>query len=470
MRWWPQASDRSPRPSQARWRSLTTIFVVRCITIVGLRPHARLLPAVSVWLSLLAALASNATAQHRFDSWTTENGLPQNSVNDILQTRDGYLWLATLGGLVRFDGVRFVVFDRSVDGIGSQRLLALHEDRMGTLWAGTDDGMLIRYRNGQFITYAREDGLPHAPAVRIEEDDDGSLWVTSIGAITRFDGKGFVTFGSDYFAPGVSAPPATRYLDAWWSEDATGLHALVKGRVRTFPVRSELGGAEINRVTLDRRGTLWMSTTSAGVIKASDGLLERYTTRNGTPDTDSGGAFFEGHRGDFWFGDRAHLYRVKNGRQERIQLPGAPLSELRSFYVDREGSTWLGTTATGLHRLRDPLITVHSEGDGVSVKIAYSIFEDRTGAIWIGNGGLKRYANGRFTSYWSAEGVSPDRVTSIYEDKGGTLWVGTYGGLRSFRNGRFRPFDDASGFLKGGIWSVHEDRSGTFCSRRTQAS
>ena len=94
-------------------------------------------------------------AQPRFDSWTTENGLPQNSIRDILQTRDGYLWLATEGGLVRFDGARFVVFDKSVPGFEGQRIGALHEDRHGALWAGTSDGTLIRYDGGRFTTFLR---------------------------------------------------------------------------------------------------------------------------------------------------------------------------------------------------------------------------------------------------------------------------------------------------------------------------
>jgi ligand-binding sensor domain-containing protein len=88
--------------------------------------------------------------QYAHETWTTEDGLPQNSINDILQTRDGYLWLATFGGLVRFDGAQFVVFNRSIEGIKSQRIKALYEDKKGTLWAGTEEGMLIRYREGEF--------------------------------------------------------------------------------------------------------------------------------------------------------------------------------------------------------------------------------------------------------------------------------------------------------------------------------
>jgi ligand-binding sensor domain-containing protein len=131
----------------------------------------------SVFAVVFLALASPAHAQLRFDSWTTENGLPQNSVNDILQTSDGYLWVATFGGLVRFDGLRFTIFDRSVPGIESQRIQALHEDRGGTLWAATEDSMVIRYRNERFTTFRMSDGQPQRPAVRMKRTrraDSGS--------------------------------------------------------------------------------------------------------------------------------------------------------------------------------------------------------------------------------------------------------------------------------------------------------
>src|SRR5262245_54505150 len=101
-----------------------------------------------VCLSILLALSlwtTTARAQYRFDHWTADNGLPQNSVRDIVQTRDGYLWLATLDGLVRFDGVRFTVFNKSTSpGIVSNRFLQLYEDGKGDLWATTENSGLTR--------------------------------------------------------------------------------------------------------------------------------------------------------------------------------------------------------------------------------------------------------------------------------------------------------------------------------------
>src|SRR5437588_434839 len=103
--------------------------------------------------ALLASLllASTAVAQYRLDHWTADNGLPQNSVYGIVQTRDGYLWVATVDGLARFDGVRFTVFNKSNSpGIINNRFTTLFEDSRGDLWAGTENSGIVRYHNGRF--------------------------------------------------------------------------------------------------------------------------------------------------------------------------------------------------------------------------------------------------------------------------------------------------------------------------------
>src|SRR5215831_7130812 len=117
-----------------------------------------------------------ARGQYRFDSWTTDSGLPQNSVRAILQTRDGYLWLATSDGLVRFDGVRFTVFNKgSNTGINSNRFTCLAEDNHGALWAGTEDGGLTRYQNGGFTSYTMPGGLLNNRVERVRVEPDGQL-------------------------------------------------------------------------------------------------------------------------------------------------------------------------------------------------------------------------------------------------------------------------------------------------------
>src|SRR4026209_214960 len=127
-----------------------------------------------VLLCLCAITASAQYSPYRFDHWTTDNGLPQNTVYDVIQTRDGYLWLTTFDGLARFDGVRFTVFDKSNSkGINSNRFTDLYEARDGTLLIGTEDAGLTVCRNGIFTTYTTADGLPSNQTLRILSDPNG---------------------------------------------------------------------------------------------------------------------------------------------------------------------------------------------------------------------------------------------------------------------------------------------------------
>src|SRR5262245_39625153 len=123
--------------------------------------------------------------------WTTEDGLPQNSVNAIVQTRDGYLWLATFGGLARFDGVRFTIFNSAnAPGLKSNRITALVEDRRGVLWLGSETGELMSLENGVGTTYPMTGALQGGSVMNIMEDGAGVLWAGTQKGLARFqDGK-----------------------------------------------------------------------------------------------------------------------------------------------------------------------------------------------------------------------------------------------------------------------------------------
>src|SRR5215469_8132012 len=122
-----------------------------------------------------------AMTQYIHDAWGAKDGLPQNSVLALAQTPDNYLWLGTEEGLVRFDGVRFSVFDRNTSGIGSNLVLALQVDHQGTLWIGTSGGGLVRYRDGRFKAFTTRDGLSSDSVQALYEDVQGTLWIGTDG-------------------------------------------------------------------------------------------------------------------------------------------------------------------------------------------------------------------------------------------------------------------------------------------------
>jgi len=142
------------------------------------RPWAMLLCYLGVLI--LVGSSARAAARYRFDGWNTDSGLPQNTVTSILQTHDGYLWFTTRDGLVRFDGIRFTVFNKgNTPGINSTQLVVLSEVRSGNLWAGTQNGGLTRYREGKFFTYNTQQGLLDERVIWVQEDDAGHVLVST---------------------------------------------------------------------------------------------------------------------------------------------------------------------------------------------------------------------------------------------------------------------------------------------------
>ena len=130
-------------------------------------------------------------AQYRFDSWTTDDGLPQNSVYSITQTPDGYIWLTTLDGLVRFDGVRFTVFNKNNQkNLPGNRFVKLFAEADNTLWICMEESGLVRYRNGEFQTFTTADGLPSNRVQEIQKDADESLLILTDNGTARWrDGR-----------------------------------------------------------------------------------------------------------------------------------------------------------------------------------------------------------------------------------------------------------------------------------------
>ena len=151
------------------------------------------------WLCSASALAldpTKAITQYVQDVWTTNNGLPQNTIQCVAQTSDGYLWFSTVGGLVRFDGLRFTIFNSAnTDAFVNDNIFALFTDREGTLWIGPERGGVVRYRNGEFKRYAAQDGFALEAIRAIRQDRAGNIWIGGWGGIYRFREGKFTHWG-----------------------------------------------------------------------------------------------------------------------------------------------------------------------------------------------------------------------------------------------------------------------------------
>jgi ligand-binding sensor domain-containing protein len=437
-------------------------------------------------------------------SWGTQEGLPQDSAQSIAQTPDGYLWIATLEGLARFDGYRFTVFDnQSSPPLPDNDVQVLHLSRDGTLWAGLYTGGLVAYRDGAFQTYGEREGLPSAQILALTEDSAGNLWIGTGGAgVVRFargrfqsftkteglasevvnallsDGAGGVWIGSvgglDRFSDGQirhyradrSHQPSVTSLVAdgerLWIGTPDGLFR-TEGEHVVFDERTHaLSHRRVQALLLDRTGSLWVGT--------EDGLncvRDRSVTRLGTKDGLSDNvilALFEDPEGDLWVGTiQGGVNRLHKGPVTAYtSAQGLSSSSIETVLSARNGGLWIGEATTVDLMLGASVQQVGSPGD-LGRSAVTALTEDRRGRLWAGNAlGVHCLEAGRWSHYTTRDGLAPGVVRALLEDRRGRLWIGTDGGGLAFlENGRFGSLTTRDGLAGDRIRALLEDERGT---------
>ncbi|MEW6127678.1 MAG: two-component regulator propeller domain-containing protein [Acidobacteriota bacterium] len=400
---------------------------------------------------------------YHFDVWTTDNGLPQNSINSILQSRDGYLWFTTYDGLVRYDGVQFTVFNAgNTPELKSSRFSHLFEDRDGYLWVNTEANQLIRYKDGEFVTFSKEDGLTGTLILQIRQDEGSPLLVHSESDVVYLkDGR--------FFAQDPSSPRL--YNDfgypvrsgAVWHLDETGLHRLEQGRVTAHAWISGLTSRDIKVVFEDRQGVLWVGASRGLLLRFKDGAFNYYSQKDGLPDNRIN-VLCDDRQGNLWIGtSNGGVYRFKDNQfTSYTTTNGLAGNEILSLYEDREGILWIGSTG-GLSRLRDNIITSYAVEDGLTANNTYPICLDNEGTIWIGTWpGLTKYQAGIFTRCGEQYGVAKELVTSLMRDKEGSMWIGCWGGgARRYQDGVVTAYMMKDGLPDNVVRAIRQDKQGT---------
>jgi diguanylate cyclase (GGDEF)-like protein len=408
----------------------------------------------------LALDPTRAVTQYGHAVYTVEQGLPQNSVQTILQAKDGFLWLGTQEGLVRFDGVRFVVFDEKAEpSFRDHDVRALCEDKEGALWIGTQVG-LVRFKDGVFTGFDQGAGLPSTRITSLFVDSRGRLWVGTDLGLSRLENGRFVTPFRLSGRPSVVLAMAETPGALWFATDGDGLLRLTDA-LESFTTKDGLSSDVVRALLVKRDGSLWIGTRDG--VDRFEG--ERFVK---VPGPWGGGsqaisAFVEDRDGNVWVGTQGGgLVRVTGGRAAVYAEPqGLSGAIVLAVYEDREGSLWVGTDGQGLNQLRDVKFAAWGRPEGLGHELLLPIYEDRAGALWLGTygGGLYRFEDGRFHGFGKSVG---EFVVSLLEDRQGALWIGTDGdGLFQMKGGAIRPYRATPGGLPHDrVVALHEDREG----------
>lgn len=432
------------------------------------------------WLScwgLTARAASSAQVaksglHYLLSNWTTDDGLPQNSVNSMVQARDGYLWFTTFDGLVRYDGLRFTVFNKANSkGLSDNRLRDIGEFGDGKLWLTTeDDTRLIIYQQGHFTSFSENEGLPGRLRSGVFADENGALiFTTERGHFCFEDGK---------FTPLAGVPTNLGniiYRDragGLWFAQPDRLECVKKDGTReTYQLPlfiSPLGMVDFYQ---DRLGRFWVADGRHNLRR-----LQPVTQEWQEYPVVAAGAlqFAEDPAGNLWLSHnqigvfRIDAWAVASGEVqadavEQFSAPDGLANErLTSITTDREGSTWFGTATNGLSRLLPQSVTVWARKDGLREENAYPVLERRDGSVWVGfwEQTLARYNQESFQTV--LDNPAFPFISSLCEDRDGVLWFGNLNGIFHWdERSPPHPFTNQAGFTGRVVVNViMQDRAG----------
>ncbi len=408
-----------------------------------------------------------ALTQYNLDAWTTESGLPQNTITAVVQTQDGYLWLGTFGGLARFDGARFVVLDKSTTPpLPNSGVHALLADRNGGLWVGTNGGGLMFLKDGVARTFRVADGLGADIVRSLFQDSKGRVWAGTNAGLSLLEGGRFRSWNaaSGFTSRVVRAIREDAQGALWIGTNGDGLFRMQDGRFTRLTRKDGLPSDLVFSLAFDHQGALWVGTNGGGLARYADGRFRVYGSADGL-DGDIIWALHEDADGSLWVGTYgAGLFRREGERFRGLGTRSGLSSDfVRALGQDHEGSLWIGTNTGGLARLRDGKFNTYTAREGLPSDVAKTVLASPDGAVWIGTsgGGLARMKDGAFETWSRRQGLPHDFVQALLLDAEGSLWVGTNGGgVARFAHGVFRTYTVKDGLVDDHVAALAQDRDG----------
>ncbi len=422
------------------------------------------------------------TDQYIPRQYTKDHGLPDDEVRDILQTRDGYLWIVTQKGLARFDGKQFVVFDHSnTPEMDEENCLKLAEDIAGNLWIGAR-GRLLRKSGNQFRLWTEADDLRVRNVNAICASRYGGVWTGSQGRVAHVTETNIQQFVYERGLTGSDLVFALRESPegALWVGTVQGLYRFDPEKqwfVAADPSpRASKQPVPVVAFEQGRTGSFWALFTdfnptisyrgpNAWLGRYRDGEWQRASGREGFRLANRSHVHFllEDQRDNVWLpGLSNSLQRLPQDNTQTVHL-GLPRSadDAQCLHEDHEGNLWMGTGRSGLWRWQPRKITTYTPEDGLPHPNAWVVCESPDGSVWIGTDGGVTCLRGNQMETWSeAEGLSRNRPRALAIDHEGTVWIGTSSGLNSLRDDKITQHPFPGEWFEGKIRAILPTRDG----------
>jgi ligand-binding sensor domain-containing protein/signal transduction histidine kinase len=444
---------------------------------------------------------SKDLTQYNIDHWQDDQS--PSSVLQIIQTSDGYLWMATLKGLVRFDGVKLTTFDKftnpelQVNGFKS-----IFEDSKKNLWMGSIGGGLFRKERNGFKQFVIPFGPSSNNIERISEDSQRNLWICTLRGLIRYKDSTFslITLkGKNASGDLTVYDVAEDKSGVVWVATGQGLMSLSEDTLH--PLENAKGVSEIMDLHVASDNTLWMASYSKGIYTYNDSTFEKVKALDIFRHPM---AIYQDSHSNIWIGSEMGVARFRDGLVSRLEYgKGLSHNHVTAVLEDHEGSIWLGTYYGGINRLRDGTFTNYTTFHGLPHNTVHCIFQTADEAILIGTEtdlAYKAKGDDRFSKkypqlhdarvrdifedskknlwiatydgvynidfknklkfYNSANGLSSSQARLVFEDSNGVIWLGTRQGLNRFKDGQWQSYSEGDGLLNDFIMSITERKNG----------
>ncbi len=422
--------------------------------------------------------------------FTSAEGLPNNTITSIRVVQSGDVWIGTFGGLAVVRG-NSVLAQPTGEKLDTTYIANLFEDRKGRLWVATYGEGLYLWDGGKLKRYTRKDGLSSDTINRVHEDKDGALWIGSLDGLQRWVGDKFETFSSSDGLTNKFVRDIVEDMEGGiWVGTDRGIDRFREGVISTIGVRHGLTEEFSRTVLEDSRGALWVGTADglfefrhAGEATkggAAGSLPIRYTTKEGLANN-AILSLAEGADGAIWVGGNAGgLHRVRAGKVESLGLQfGVGVASVRAVLEARDGGVWVGTNAGLFHRDSKGGATQFGVAEGLASEQVTALYEDKKNILWVGTrDGLSRIdlsvPAGNSTA--AARRVLPrsdnlavgGNVLAISADVEGNLLVATTNGMAALRADRLLTLRADHGVPPRAYFNVIDDHQGSYwlCSNQ----
>ena len=348
-------------------------------------------------------------------NYSQSNGLPSNQINDVIQDRHGLIWIATMSGVVTYDGKNFSSPDNSPE-LTNNPVKSIYQDFKGNLWFGSIRKGLFKFSGTKFTTYNTENGLPNDIINVVSGDGKNGVWVGTNDGLSHFDGQKFVN----------------------------------------YTVKDGLPSNIIFDVLTDQNGKVWVATAN-GVSVYIDQQFINYSSGVAGFNSNIVYCIAQLSKEELAFGTYDGLSILKDNKFINYNSTnGLPNDRVESLLKDANGSLWIGTYGGGIAKKTGDAFEIIQLGENVNSKIITCLLNDREGNFWVGTWmGIYKYDNNRFVTYNAEDGLPSNNILSVYYDSNGSqVLLGTLaGGLNIIKNGKVLSTTLSS----NSVWSIEKE-------------